>query len=430
MTAVGWTETSTHRDAEFVVGASLAPIRAVEAVRREGYHGEVVLLSREEHLPYDRPPLTKEFLVNDETLVQFLGTQDRLAELDVELRLNYSATGLDPGSRTIHAGQATIGYDKLLIATGTDARQLPLAQRHGLFTLRTADDAVGVRSALREAHRVVIIGAGVIGCEVASSARALGLDVTMVEAAPVPSVRVFGEPIGRALADLHARYGPRLLTGVQVTDIIGEPAVHGVILDTGEHLDTDLVVVGVGSAPATSWLTSSGITLHGLDGGIICDAYLRTSVENVYAAGDIVHWPNGAAGSVARLENWSNAADQGSRAGLNAIFPNKTTAYVTVPYFGAIGTGKVFSLSAPHRQRRSHSSMGRRTRNDSWPSTTPGTEYWAPPQCREQTMKLRRLIGAHGTVQDASTLIVSKQSRAKPQPAVGAHLEQLEKNSC
>jgi NADPH-dependent 2,4-dienoyl-CoA reductase/sulfur reductase-like enzyme len=317
-----------------VVGASLAGLRAVQAARRSGYDGPVVLLGAEEHLPYDRPPLSKEFLTADGEPAYYLTERELKDDLVVDLRLGQSATGLDTAARRVISGDVGIPYRHLIIATGARPRLLRLAPGlPGVRTLRTLDDAREIRRAIRPGAHVVVVGGGFIGAEIASSARARGAAVTIVEVAPVPLVRAVGEVVGKALSGLHGRNGTHLVCGVQVEEVLGRQRAEGVRLSTGQVIRADLVIVGIGVTPATEWLAGSGIALSPADGAVLCDEYLRTSAPDVYAAGDVAHWPNRLLDCAMRLENWTNAADQGSQAAINALFPDRARAHETVPYF-------------------------------------------------------------------------------------------------
>jgi NADPH-dependent 2,4-dienoyl-CoA reductase/sulfur reductase-like enzyme len=317
-----------------VVGASLAGLRAVQAARRSGYDGPIVLLGDEEHLPYDRPPLSKEFLTTAGEPVYYRTERELREDLAADLRLGQAATGLDIATRTVIAGDLRIPYRRLIIATGARPRlpgQVP--DLPGMRTLRTLDDAREIRQAIYPGSHLVIIGGGFIGSEIASSARARGATVTIAEAAPVPLVRAVGEVVGKALSGLHQRNGTRLICGVLADEVLGTQRAEGVRLSTGEVIRADLVIVGIGVAPATEWLAGSGIALSPADGAVLCDEYLRTSAPDVYAAGDVAHWPNGLLDCAMRLENWTNASDQGTQAAVNALFPERARAHETVPYF-------------------------------------------------------------------------------------------------
>lgn len=321
-----------------VVGASLAGLRAVISARKSGYDGPITLVGGEEHLPYDRPPLSKAFLDDaDAPHPEFPHAQDLRGELAVDVRLNTWATALDGERRVIGlTGGGELGYHAMVVATGAAARTLPgTDQLSGVHCLRTLDDALAIRAALDAGARTVVVGAGFIGSEVASGARKRGLSATILEALPVPLVRSVGEEMGHACADLHRANGTDLRTGVQVTELQSKDGqVTGVVLDGGEVVPADLVVVGIGVTPSTDWLKGSGVTLHDRDGGIVCDETLATGLPGVYAAGDVAHYPNPLFDAeMMRLEHWTNANEQGTLAARNALNPAEARASATVPYF-------------------------------------------------------------------------------------------------
>ena len=316
-----------------VVGASLAGLRAVESARRAGFAGTITLVGTEEHLPYDRPPLSKEFLTATElspapTLREEAVLRD---ELHVSLRLGVEATALDTATQTVWLGDDPLTYSGLVLATGAEPRMLPGSEHlAGVHTLRNLDDARQIRAALDVGARTVVVGAGFIGSEIASSARQRGSTVTVVEAMPTPLARPVGEQMGAALASLHERHGTTLRCGVGVEAIEGATKVEAVRLADGTRIEADLVVVGVGVAPTIGWLATSGLELGN---GIECDRTLQTSAPGVYAAGDLASWPNPLFDTRMRLEHWTIAAEQGGVAGRHAIDPLSATAYSTVPYF-------------------------------------------------------------------------------------------------
>lgn len=313
-----------------VVGASLAGLRAVEAARKTGYAGSITLVGAEEHLPYDRPPLSKAFLdAGTDTAATTLRTEDELRDLDIELRLGTPASALDPIARRISLGDDTLTYQSLVIATGAQARDLPGEPLAGVHTLRTVDDARQIRDALDAGARTVIVGAGFIGSEVAAAARKRALPVTVVEAAELPLIRAVGMQMAGACAALHARHGTELRLGLGVRALEGNGRVQRVVLSDGTILPADLVVVGVGATPATGWLQDSGLTL---DDGLVCDETLRAH-DGVYAAGDVARWHNPLFGTSMRLEHWTSAAEQGALAARNALAPQAAMSYSTVPYF-------------------------------------------------------------------------------------------------
>ena len=316
-----------------VVGASRAGLFAVEGARRAGYLGHITLVGAEAHLPYDRPPLSKEFLTPADVEPQppLYRSADALrSKLDVDVRTGTAATRVDPDARTVWLGDEAVTYTGLVIATGTTARRLPVPRDlDGVVTLRTLDDARRVRAGFETCPKVVVIGAGLIGSEVASAARKRGLPVTVVEPLPVPLSRVVGEKAGAACARLHEQHGTTLLTGVHVTDIKGSSRAEQVVLSDGTSLDADLVVVGIGVDPETGWLADSGLELAN---GLVCDATLSAGRPGVYGAGDIVRWFNPSSCRLVRLENWTSAAEQGRVAGRNAVRPSDAETYATVPY--------------------------------------------------------------------------------------------------
>ncbi|MGV9774826.1 NAD(P)/FAD-dependent oxidoreductase [Streptosporangium sp. NPDC003464] len=313
-----------------VAGASLAGLRAVEAARRSGFDGSITLIGTEPHLPYDRPPLSKEFL-GGAGLPPFRSEDVLRDGLGTELALGTAATALDTAARTVRAGDREYGYDALVIATGATARTLPGTEGlAGVHTLRTRDDALAVRRALDAGARTVVVGAGFIGSEVASAARERGLEVTIVEALPTPLARAVGETMGTACAVLHTRNGTDLRCGAGVAAVEGERRVERVRLTDGTVLPADLVVAGIGAVPAVDWLAGSGLSL---DNGVVCDETLCTGAPGVYAAGDVARWRNPAFDRHMRLEHWTSAAEQGAVAARNALDPGNAKPYSTVPYF-------------------------------------------------------------------------------------------------
>lgn len=319
-----------------VVGASLAGLRAVEAARKVGFDGTITLVGAERHLPYDRPPLSKEFLdasaPGAETPIPFFRSDDVFAdELKVELLLGVPATYLDTARKVVVVGEREVGYDALVIATGSQLRTLPGSEHlAGVHGLRTVDDSLAIRAALDAGARTVVIGAGFIGSEVASSARKRGVDVTIVEALPTPLVRATGSLMGAAIASLHDRNGTTLRCGTGVKALEGDKHVERVVLSDGTVVEADLVVVGIGVVPCTGWLEGSGLMLNS---GVVCDQTLWTGVPGVYAAGDVASWLNPMFDVRQRMENWTAAAEQGAAAARNALDPDNAKPYATVPYF-------------------------------------------------------------------------------------------------
>lgn len=317
-----------------VVGASLAGLSTARALRAEGYDGSLTVIGAERHEPYDRPPLSKEFLKGGlETDALALGSPEEYQDLDIRWVLGRSAVRLDPRSATLTLDDGReIGTDTVVIATGATPRTIPgSGALRGIHTLRTLDDAVALRADLVDGRpRVVVIGAGFIGAEVASTAHALGLDVTVVEAMEVPLERALGREMGRICSALHTDHGVRLLCGVGVSGFTGADRVQGVELNDGRLLPADVVVVGVGVTPATGWLAGSGVEVGD---GVLCDAGGATSVPHVVAVGDIANCPNPFTGRRSRIEHWTHATEQPKTAVRTLLSGTLTAAPAVPPYF-------------------------------------------------------------------------------------------------
>jgi NADPH-dependent 2,4-dienoyl-CoA reductase/sulfur reductase-like enzyme len=308
-----------------VVGASLAGLRAAKAIRAAGWEGELLLVGEEPHKPYTRPPLSKELLhAGDEP--PMLPCDD----LDVEWRLGQRATALDVEARTVTVGEP-IDYEALVIATGTRARRWPGETPANAYVVRDLDDALALKAALATARSVAIVGAGFIGCEVAASARKLGLDVTLIDVADQP-MTALGPLLGERCAELHRAHGVELR--------LGAPARL-------EALAADVIVIALGAVPNIEWLEGSGLTLNR---GVVCDETLRAA-PHVFAAGDIAVWPHPLAdGELIRIEHWTNAAEQGTHVGRHLFEP---TPYAAVPYFWSDQYDvKIQAVGLPQRAQR------------------------------------------------------------------------------
>jgi len=296
-----------------VVGTSLAGLRAIEALRRDGYDGRIVAIGAEPHLPYDRPPLSKEFLAGRAESADIVLRKQGVDDLDVDWRLGAPAAALDVHARELTlADGSQLGFDGLVLATGATPRRITnQSGLDGVFMLRTLDDARALRDRLDAMPKVVVIGAGFIGAEVAATCRGRGLDVTVLEALPQPMVRGLGPELGAVIAAVHRDHGVDLRTGVQVDAIDGDRRVERVRLGDGTTVDADVVVVGVGVVPETRWLEGSGLTI---DNGVVCDETCLAAA-GIVAAGDIARWPNPLFdGQFMRLEHWTNATEQGVHA--------------------------------------------------------------------------------------------------------------------
>lgn len=315
-----------------MVGASLAGLRACEALRQEGYAGRVTLVGAEPHLPYDRPPLSKHVLAGRWEPERIrLRPPEALRALDLDLRLGVPARAFDAEARRIElADGSVVDGDGVIIATGSQPRRLPgQEQVPTVHELRTLDDAVRLRDALTEETRLVVIGAGFIGLEVAVTAHRRGCHVTVLEGLPAPLHRALGEAVGAAATAVHRTAGIDIRCSVSVIGLDGT----GVTLSDGGVVPADVIVVGIGVQPAADWLAGSGLDLAD---GVICDATLATSVPGVYAAGDICRWPNELTGDEARIEHWTNAAEQGAAAARNLLATaagGAASAYAPVPFF-------------------------------------------------------------------------------------------------
>jgi len=332
-----------------IVGAGMAGLHAAEALRAHGFDGRLTLLGEEAHRPYSRPPLSKEVLTGvglDPSggapgwLVghRSLRLRDDAAvdALDLDFRPGTRAVALDASAREVAVsgtggGSGTVRYDGLVIATGARARR-PHTDLEGVHVLRTLDDAEAVRAAFEPGGRLVVVGAGFVGAEVAASARAAGMDVTLVEAATTPLTRVVDPRIGGILTELHRENGVDVRLGVGVSGFEGAGRVERVRLADGSAVEASLVVAGIGVHLNTEWLLGSGVALLD-DGAVACDEYSATSVPDVYAVGDLANWPHPRYGGRIRLEHWTNAGEQGEAAARNLLAGEGRTPFTPVPYF-------------------------------------------------------------------------------------------------
>jgi 3-phenylpropionate/trans-cinnamate dioxygenase ferredoxin reductase component len=317
-----------------IVGASLAGIRTAQGLRSKGFDGTITLIGDEERPPYDRPPLSKQILAGTRQPEQTVLVQaDDLAALDLDLRLGQRATELDLDGREVGlTGGDRVSFDAVVVATGATPRELPgTPDLDGIHALRTLDDALAIRAHLEASPKVVVIGAGFIGAEVAATARGRGLDVTVLEVLPVPLGHALGTQMGLVCAGLHLDHGVDLRCGVGVAGFEGSDRVERVVLSDGTHVEADLVVVGVGVRPATDWLAGSGLDVSD---GVVCDATLQAvGAPFVYAAGDVARWDHRLYGEQVRIEHWTNANDQGRSVAANLLSgPDAAEPFAPVPY--------------------------------------------------------------------------------------------------
>lgn len=318
-----------------IVGAGLAGLRTAEELRRGGYQGELILLGDESRPPYDRPPLSKQF-VRGETDDTTLRPPEFFAEKQIELRLDTRAAGINTEARRVDlADGAALDYAHLIIATGLRPRRLPgLPDLAGVHVLRGHADALALRDELAGARTALIVGAGFIGCELAASFRARGLDVVLVEPQPTPLASVLGTQVGALVARLHRAEGVDLRCGTGVESLLSEGnRVTGARLSDGSEVAADLVVIGVGSRPEIDWLADSGIALAepAAGGGVLADEVGRTSAEGVWAVGDVAAWLHDS-GGCRRVEHWTNAGEQAKLLACALLGTEPPTA-ARVPYF-------------------------------------------------------------------------------------------------
>ncbi len=328
-----------------IVGASLAGLHAVEALRVGGFEGDLVVIDSASELPPDRPPLSKQVLLGEWDIDRAATPlAARIEELALDLRLGTTATSLRLGGNSSHTiglsggdGLATdeLSVDGIVLATGAAARTLSGPQLNGVHVLRTAEDCLALRAQLDAGvQRVVVVGAGFIGAEVAATCRARGHEVTMIEAAPLPLGRVLPGDVGRFVADLHRDEGVdvRLGCGVDGLSADSNGSVCGVQLADGTTIDADVVVVGIGVTPSVGWLEGSGLAI---DNGVLCDSTMLAA-PGVVAAGDIARWPNPHFGEEMRVEHWENAVEQGGHAGrrlLADLAGEPGEPFAPVPWF-------------------------------------------------------------------------------------------------
>jgi 3-phenylpropionate/trans-cinnamate dioxygenase ferredoxin reductase subunit len=316
-----------------IVGASLTGAKAAEGLREAGFAGRVVLVGEETERPYERPPLSKGYLLGTEPREKAYVHDTRwYPEHDVELLLGLRASGLDPGTHMVTLdGFESLRYDKLLLATGSRVRQLdvPGADLHGVRYLRTVTEADALVDHVRDARHGVVIGAGWIGLETAAAARTHGCEVTVVELDTLPLRRVLGDEVATVFADLHREHGVTFRFGTGVREFRGTGGqLSSVLLTDGTELPADVAVVGIGIVPNVELAEAAGLAV---DNGVAVDASLRTSDPDIYAAGDVASLLHPLVGQRIRVEHWSNALNGGKAAG--HAMAGETVSYDRLPYF-------------------------------------------------------------------------------------------------
>jgi 3-phenylpropionate/trans-cinnamate dioxygenase ferredoxin reductase component len=314
-----------------IVGAGMAGGKAAETLREEGFDGRIVLVGAEPHRPYERPPLSKDYLRGEGGMAWLQEDEGWYAQNDVELRTSANVEAIDPSASAVTlAGGERLEYDRLLLTTGAEPRRLPLdgADLDGVHLLRTVEDSDAIKTAFEAGGRMVVIGGGWIGCEVAASARQKGMDVTLVEPLELPLLRVLGPELGALYRDVHVDQGVEMLLGTGVEAIEGSGRAERVRTSDGRTIDCAAVVVGIGVAPRTGLAEAAGLQV---DNGILTDERLQTSAEGVFAAGDVANATHPVFDRRVRVEHWANALEQGPAAARAML--GRDVRYDKVPYF-------------------------------------------------------------------------------------------------
>lgn len=394
-----------------IVGASLAGLRTAQALRKHGYANTITMIGAELHPPYDRPPLSKQLLLGTwEPAQTELASEDELKLLDVDLRLGATATSLDLDRRIVHIGPEPVTFDRLVIATGAQPRSLPLSTPgRGVISLRTLEDSLELRRHLVGGNaRVVVVGAGFIGLEVAAACRASGAEVTIVEMLPQPLSAVLGEEIGTACATWQTDHGVEVRCGVFVEEFRGDETLLAVRLSDGSIIPADVAVVGIGVEPSVDWLAGSGLTI---DGGVICDDFCFAA-PGVVAVGDVARWHHRGYGLSTRVEHWTNAVEQASVAAANLLAePEQYEAYQPTPYFWSDQFGTRLQFVGRHQpgdevhvQKAVRGLAGDFVALFTHDGRLTGAFAFGAPRA---FMKLRRLVVAGGSLSDARELLAA-----------------------
>jgi NADPH-dependent 2,4-dienoyl-CoA reductase/sulfur reductase-like enzyme len=314
-----------------IVGGSLAGLSTARALRNQGFNGRLTIVGAEAHRPYDRPPLSKSFLAGNISQAELALEADE-EDLDAEWRLGVTATGLNAGEHRLDLSDGTtLSADGIVLATGASPRMLAGAPAlAGVHVLRTLEDAHALQADLRQGGRLVVVGAGFIGAEVASTARGMGLDVTVVEAAASPLAGPLGAEMGAVVSGLHTAHGVRLRCGVGVTGLTGAERVTGIALADGSVVPADVVLIGIGVQPNTQWLAGTALDISD---GVVCDAWGGTGVDSIVAVGDCASWHEPRLGRPQRLEHWTGARERAAIAAATLLSQGADRRSGRPPYF-------------------------------------------------------------------------------------------------
>ncbi|RAQ94160.1 NAD(P)/FAD-dependent oxidoreductase [Thermogemmatispora tikiterensis] len=307
-----------------IIGAGQAGVSAAVTLRHEGFDGEIMLIGAESHLPYERPPLSKDYLLGQKPIDDlFIHNSRFYVENHIQTLLGVKAVRVNPYEKVVELARAncvrpTIAYDKLLIATGVRNRKLrvPGATLEGIYYLRTIEEADAIRQACRSGQRAVLVGMGFIGCEVAASLRQSGIEVVAIEAYKTPLYRVVGEKIGKVFEEIHREHGVRFLFEETIVAFEASQRVQCVVTSSGRRIDCDFVIIGVGVEPVTELVEGSEVQI---ENGIVVNQYCQTQVPDIYAAGDVANHFHPVVGKKMRVEHWQNAISQGRAAALNML---------------------------------------------------------------------------------------------------------------
>lgn len=320
------------RERFVIVGASLAGGSAAATLRDEGFDGDITLIGREPQPPYERPPLSKEYLRGEQPFEESLvRPPGYYADNGIEARLGVDARGVDPGAHVVELADGNrVPYDKILIATGSRNRRFPIPglDLEGIYDLRTVEDCDRIRKEIAPGRRAAVVGMGFIGSEVASSLRQMGVEVVAVEGSKFPLARVLGEEVGRIMERIHRDHGVEMIFEDSVSGFEGTGRVERIVTKGGRRIDCDFAVVGVGVEPVTDIVTDSSVDI---DNGIVVDEYCRTNVEGVFAAGDVTNHYHPVFRQRMRVEHWHNALNQGAAAARNMM--GRTSVYDEIHWF-------------------------------------------------------------------------------------------------